>query len=35
MKSSEFIFDNVDLLHCKCHKISLDRDGTNEIETQQ
>lgn len=27
MKSSEFIFDNVDLLHCKCHKISLDRDG--------
>ena len=28
MKGSEFIFDSVDLLYCKFHKISLSRGGS-------
>ena len=28
MKGSEFFFDSVDLLHYKCHKISLNRGGS-------
>ena len=28
MKGSEFVFDSVDLLHYKCHKISLNRRGS-------
>ena len=28
MKGSEFVFDSVDLLHYKCHKISLNRSGS-------
>ena len=28
MKGSEFIFDSVDLQYNKCHKISLNRDGS-------
>ena len=28
MKGSEFVFDKVDLLHCKCHKISQNRGGS-------
>ena len=27
MKGSNFAFDYVDLLYCKCHKISLNRGG--------
>ena len=27
MKGSDFIFDCVNLLHYKCHKINLKRDG--------
>ena len=27
MKGSEFVFDSVDLLHYKCHKISLNSGG--------
>ena len=26
--SSDFIFDYVNLLHCKCHKINLKRSGS-------
>ena len=28
MKGSEFSFDNVDLLHYKCHRISLNCGGS-------
>ena len=28
MKGSEFVFDGVDSLHCKLHKISLKRGGS-------
>ena len=28
MKGSEFVFDNVHLLYCKCHKIKLNRGGS-------
>ena len=28
MKGSEFVFDNVDLLYCKLHRISLNRGGS-------
>ena len=28
MKGSEFVFDNVDLLHYKLHKLSLNRGGS-------
>ena len=28
MKGNEFVFDSVDLLHFKCHKISLNRSGS-------
>ena len=28
MKDSNFLFDCVDLLHYKCHKISLNRGGS-------
>ena len=28
MKRSEFVFDYVDLLYCKCHKINLNRGGS-------
>ena len=28
MKGSDFIFDSVQLLYCKCHKISFKRDGS-------
>ena len=28
MKGSEFVFDSVDLLHYKCHKISLNHSGS-------
>ena len=27
IKGSEFVFDGVDLLHYKCHRISLNRGG--------
>ena len=27
MKGSEFVFDYVQLLHYKCHKINLNRSG--------
>ena len=27
MKNSEFVFDFLHLLHCKCHKINLNRGG--------
>ena len=27
MKGSEFVFDSVDLLHYKCHKITLNNGG--------
>ena len=27
VKESKFVFDGVDLLYCKLHKISLSRDG--------
>ena len=29
MKGSEFVFDCVDLLHYKYHKINLNHDGSN------
>ena len=28
MKDSEFVFDYVQLLYYKCHKINLNRDGS-------
>ena len=28
MKNSEFVYDSIDLLHCKLHKINLNRDGS-------
>ena len=28
MKGSEFVFDSVDFLHYKCHKINLNRGGS-------
>ena len=28
MKGSEFVFDYVQLLYCKCHKINLNRGGS-------
>ena len=28
MKGSEFVVDSVDLMHYKCHKISLNRGGS-------
>ena len=28
MKGSEFVFDSIDLLHYKCHKIGLNHDGS-------
>ena len=27
MKSSDFTFDSIDEMHCKCNKISLNRGG--------
>ena len=29
MKDSEFVFDDIDLLSYKCHKISLNHGGSN------
>ena len=29
MKGRDFIFDCVNLLYCKCHKISFNSDGSN------
>ena len=28
MRGSDFIFDCVNLLYCKCHKINFTRDGS-------
>ena len=28
MKGSEFVFDYIHLLYCKCHKINLNRGGS-------
>ena len=28
MRGSKFVFDSVDLLHYKLHKVSLNRDGS-------